>query len=99
MLRKYETLVEYRRLVRKHQIYLNKNCRYFDFKIILKFPDKSTYKIEYTRHIRVINFFDIIRRKLNQTNQDVGFEVYNGKVKLNKTKTLMKNRVWAGYNP
>ena len=96
MLRENETLVEYRRLVRKDQIYLNKNCSYSDFKIILKFLDKSTYKIEDTRHFRGIKLIDVIQRKLNQTDQDVEFEVYDGKIKLDKTKTIMKNRVWPG---
>ena len=93
MLRENDTLVEYRRLVRKHQIYLNKNCMYSDFRIVLQFPDKSTYKIEDTRLLRGIKIFVLIQQKLNQINLNIEFEVYDGRVKLDKTKTLDRKSV------
>ena len=52
---------------------------YSDFRIRLHLPDKSTYKIEDTRHLRGIKRFDIIQSKLNQTDQDVEFKVYDGR--------------------
>ena len=55
---------------------------YSDFRIILNFPYKSTY--------------NGIQSKLNQTDQDVEFEVYDGNIKLDKIKTLMRNRVQPG---
>ena len=48
--------------------------------------------VEYRRVVRK----DVIKRKLNQTDQDLEFEVYDGKIKLDKTKMIMKNRVWSG---